>query len=168
MVLEPLDDRDAGEARPGDKKGLFGLGNLGGLGGIGAQKKPVQAGPDISGLVEDVNAINRRLRVLEERHSNFQRRIQVIEQNMLSSNKKVSSEVGVVNSEISDIKRTLSEIESRLIMVIKELRMTAKKEEIDVISKYLEYWEPIKFVTSEQVEKIIDEKLGERLDDSPK
>jgi hypothetical protein len=151
VALEPFSE----EQKPEAKKGIFGFGG-------GAPKKLAAAGPDISHLVEDVNTVNRRLRVLEERHSNFRRRVQVIEQNMLSSSKKVLSEVKSVNSEISEIKRQIGEIENRIIMVIKELRLTAKKEEIEVISKYLEYWEPVKFVTVEQVEKIIDEKLAEK------
>jgi hypothetical protein len=152
MALMPFSKK---EGAPGEKKGLLGLGG-------GGAKKSASAGPDISHLVEDVNSMNRRLRVLEERHSNFRKRMQIIEQNMILSNKKILKEVKMQTSEMSDIRHTMVEIENRLIMVIKELRLTAKKEELEVIDKYLEYWEPVKFVTAEQVEQIIDEKLAEK------
>jgi hypothetical protein len=52
-------------------------------------------------------------------------------------------------------------MENRIIMIIKELRMSAKKEEVDGLKKYVELWEPVKFVTQNQVEKIVEEKVEE-------
>ena len=39
----------------------------------------------------------------------------------------------------------------------------AKKDDVQVMKKYLELWEPIHFVTQEQVEKIVQDMLERKL-----
>ena len=44
---------------------------------------------------------------------------------------------------------------------IKELELLAKKDDVEVIKKYLNYWEPMKFIQASQVEKVVKELLSE-------
>jgi hypothetical protein len=129
------------------KKGLF------------STKQP-QAIPDISGLTDQISALAARIRIGEERYGELRKKLLVVEQNMLSNHKKAMTEIKALQTDILDVKRTIQTVEDRIITVIKELRLTARKEDIDVMKRYLELWDPVKFVTHEQVEKIIDEKLG--------
>jgi uncharacterized protein (DUF342 family) len=108
----------------------------------------------------DLSVLNTRLRVSEERYSDLRRKLQLLEQNMLAHQKKSLSDQKTLQGDILDIKRTLREMQDRLITVIKELQLTAKKEDVDVMKRYVEMWDPVRFVTAERVEKIIDEKLG--------
>jgi len=139
---------------PGDAKkgsGLFG----------GGKPHPSPEGASVSFLSQEISSLSTRLRVLEERNSNMRKKQELVEQSMLSGRKKVSEEVSLVRDEIDEIKRTLVEVENRIIMLIKELRLTAKKEDVDTMTKYIEMWEPVNFVTQNQVEKIIREILDE-------
>jgi len=43
--------------------------------------------------------------------------------------------------------------------IIKELDIFAKKEQLKVLEKYINLWNPLNFVTTKEVEKIIEEKL---------
>ena len=74
-------------------------------------------------------------------------------------------EIKSLQDEFNDLKRTIQTVEDRIITVIKELRLTARKEDIDVMKRYLELWNPVSFVRTETVEKIIDEKLGKHTDE---
>jgi hypothetical protein len=65
-----------------------------------------------------------------------------------------------MQTDLMEVKRTIQAVEDRIITIIKEIRLTARKEDIDVMKRYLELWDPVKFVTHEQVDKIVDEKLG--------
>jgi len=84
----------------------------------------------------------------------------VIEQNMLSNHKKAMNEIKSLQSDFTEMRRTIQAVEDKIITIIKELRLTARKEDVDVLKRYLELWDPVKFITSDQVERIIDEKLG--------
>ncbi|MBI4145916.1 hypothetical protein HY489_01110 [Candidatus Woesearchaeota archaeon] len=121
--------------------------------------KPAQF-PETTPPVEQVNLLQARLRVSEERAGETRKKILLIEQNMLTNQKKAMAEIKALQNEFNDLKRTIQTVEDRIIMVIKELRLTARKEDIDVMKRYIELWNPTKFVSIDQIDKIIDEKLG--------
>lgn len=130
-----------------------------GLFGSKPQKQP--EGPSIAYISDEITNLSTRLKVLEERTTNMKKKDQIIEQNMLSSRKKYSDEVEILKEEIDEMKKIIKEIENKVILLIKELRMSAKKEDVNVIKRYLELWEPVKFVTQNQVEKIVKEFIEE-------
>lgn len=125
-----------------------------------APSKPEAMLPDITPPTEQVNILAARLRISEERYSETRKKMLLLEQNMLTNHKRAMQEIKVLQDEFSELKRTVSAVEDRIITVIKELRLTARKEDIDVMRKYLELWNPASFARMETVEKIIDEKLG--------
>jgi hypothetical protein len=48
-------------------------------------------------------------------------------------------------------------------LIIKELRLTAGREELETLKKYVDLWSPMNFVTQRDVERIVEEKMGEKL-----
>jgi hypothetical protein len=110
----------------------------------------------------EVLMISRRLRIIEEQYTNIRRKIQVTDQNMLSYQKKNITEIKAVNLEINELRHLIDDMQNNILLVIKELRLCAKKEEVNVLQKYINLWEPVNFVTRNEVEKIIQEILSER------
>ena len=143
--------------KPPKKSGLF-------SGGIkldfGHKDAPIQA-RESPALSQEVNSIGRRLRLLEDRMQTMREKLQLMDQTVLENNKKSFTEIKVTNTEINELKQKLSEIENKITMVIKELRMSAKKEDVDVMLKYIELWQPQNFITRDQAEKIAREILEE-------
>ncbi len=107
----------------------------------------------------DINSLSRRIRILEERNSNTQNRLGILEQNMLSRHKQLNTEIKTILSEMNELKKDISEIKDRMLTLIKELQMSAKKEELNILKKYIELWEPIKFVTHNEIREVIEENL---------
>ena len=110
----------------------------------------------------DIISLGRRVRILEEKHISTRNKIELIEQNMLNRHKNISTEVKTIDSDIMEIKRDVSEIKDRLLMLIKEFQMTAKQEEVAVLKKYIDMWEPIRFVTRNEVRDIIKEVIEDK------
>ncbi len=125
---------------------------------FGGQKQ--QPMPDITGMTEQLNLMAARVRISEERYSEIRKKLLLVEQNMLSNHKKAMAEIKAVQGDVTEMRRTIQAVEDKIITIIKELRLTARKEDIDVMKRYLELWDPVKFVTAERVEKLIDDKLG--------
>ncbi len=123
-------------------------------------KKKQPEAPDISPFVEQLNTVSRRLRVLEERDTNLRRRIQVIEQNMISIHKKNVLNVKTLGSDITEIKREINDIRDKVLQIISEIKKAARREELDMLKKYVDMWEPINFVTQDEVEKIVKDILA--------
>ncbi len=124
--------------------------------------KQQQEAPDISGVTTDINTLSRRLRLLEEGFTNLRRFFQVTEENMMAKHKHFSAEIKTITSDIMEIRKEIQELRDKLLLVIKELQTTARKEEVKVLEKYINLWNPIKFVTQNEVEQIINDVLEKK------
>lgn len=128
-----------------------------------AQKKSIfgkdEASPNImQDIASQVNNLSRTVRTLEDRFTTMHKKEDVIEQNMISNDKKFVSDIKVINSEILDLKSEINDIKEKLMLFVKELKLSATKEEVGVVQKYLNYWEPLNFVTRNELDKALSEK----------
>ena len=113
----------------------------------------------MTGLTEQMNGLAARIRVSEERFNELRKKMLFIEQNMLSNHKKALGDIKSANSEIDELRHKLESTNEKVITIIKELRLTARKNDVDVMKRYIELWNPVKFVTADQAEKIAREIL---------
>jgi hypothetical protein len=134
------------------KEGMFGSKTL-----PGADMS--SAGP----ASDDMTRLASRLKISEERYGELRKKLLLIEQNMLSHHKKAMEEIKVLNSEMTDVNNKIQMVEEKILLVIKELKLTAKREDIDVMKKYVELWNPMRFVTRETVENIVKETIDQEL-----
>ena len=137
----------------------FGLGQRGQLVDQRNIVKKQVMGADLNSIMEQINTVSRRLRVLEERYSNLDKRIQVSDQNMLSSHKSINTELKATVAEVNELKKEISSMKDTVKLVIQELKRCSKREDVKVLEKYINLWEPVKFVTRNQVEDLIREIL---------
>ena len=113
--------------------------------------------PDLRAFSEDIANLSRRLRLLEESITNIRRALQVTEQNMLEKNKLFATEIRTITSDMNDIKQEVAEVKEKIVELVKELREAAKRDEVKVLEKYISFWNPVKFVTQNEVETIVKE-----------
>ena len=62
-----------------------------------------------------------------------------------------------VDDQMIDTKATVSKLDQKMGLVIQELKSFADKREMDVLRKYLEYVNPMQFVTQDQFDKLREE-----------
>ncbi len=117
---------------------------------------------------EQFNAMSARIRIGEERNSELRKKLLFIEQAMLANNKKALMEIKSLQGEVSESRRTIQEVEDRIISIIKELRLTARKEDFDVLKRYIELWNPAKFITHDKVEELLKEQMPNREEKPPR
>jgi septal ring factor EnvC (AmiA/AmiB activator) len=107
----------------------------------------------------DINNIARdnskRMRVIEERVNNLRKSLQIVEHNFLKETQRFNTEIKSINSEIMDMKHSINELSEKIEMLGFELKETAKKEEIKVFQRYIDLWNPGKFASYSEVEKIV-------------
>ena len=112
-------------------------------------------------MVQDITNLNRRIRVLEERYNNLRNKNQLTDQNMLKYKKEFNRKIDVNNQDLKEMRREISEIKDKMSIVVKELKLLAKKEDMEVLKKYIEMWEPVEFVTQDQVRRIVQDMIEE-------
>ena len=107
---------------------------------------------------ENIVDINTRLRILENKYVLVRERMFVINQNMIDGYKKLMSEIKAVDSDLKEIKGDLFSIKESMRHLVKEMDSFARKENLKVLEKYINMWNPLKFVTEEEVLELIKKK----------
>lgn len=117
-------------------------------------KKPdAPTGPDPQ-VLEEISALTRRIKLLETSLSNLRGKSQTIENNQVENHRDNRRDIKALEEENDDLNALLSEIKENIKIIIREVKESAKKQEVEVIQKYLDMWNPVHFVTAEQVKKI--------------
>ena len=133
---------------PVQKRGLF-----------GRAKQQQAPSPDLS---EQINSLSGRIRMLEDRLNNLNRKVELDESNIIESQKKETVEFKTLNSEILELKRAIEEIREKIELITTELPNLAARDELEVIKKYVEMWDPMSFVTRAELEKALKQKLEKK------
>lgn len=147
-----------GGKKEGEKKG----------GGIGAEIGGAlfgrhESAPDFQAtdISNQMNNLSRRLKMIEERYTNIRNKTQMTDQNMLEFNKGTNRSLKTTNSELMELRKDFNDLKEKVKLIVKELKDTAKSDDLKLLEKYINLWEPVNFVTKNDVEKIVEEKISE-------
>jgi len=106
----------------------------------------------ISSLLSDfstrMNELEERLRILKER-------IILISQTMLKQSDRINKDIKSIKESLSENREEIIKIKEMAERVVDESAEFARKEELLVLEKYIKMFEPLKFMTEEDVKKIV-------------
>ncbi|MBI2138160.1 hypothetical protein HYU13_01100 [Candidatus Woesearchaeota archaeon] len=114
-------------------------------------------------MVQETENVFSRIRVLEERYNNLRTEVKLTEDNMVKKNKKLATDLKTLTSDITEVRHEIEEVKERILLLVKELQGFAKKGDIQTLQKYIEMWEPLNFVTHQELEDALNEKLSHLL-----
>ncbi len=124
--------------------------------GAPSSQQPAQ---DAASLSEQVMSSIRRVRMLEERYTLLHRKVQVLEQNALLTNRRFEDDIKKISGQVQEIKSDVADIKSTVKMMAKELSQSANKQDVDMLKKYIGMWEPLNFVTRKELQQSIEDAL---------
>ena len=96
-----------------------------------------------------------RVRILESKYNIMRERLLLINQNMIDEYKKLNEDIKIIEDELKELKKDIFEIKEILHKIAYELQFFAKKDSLKVLEKYINMWNPLNFVTEEDVLNII-------------
>jgi len=102
-----------------------------------------------------MNELISRIRILERNQQSSREKLLTINQNMVEEYKNMIGEIKGVNSEIKETEKEILKIHETLKKIIDEMGTFARKENLKVLEKYINIWDPMKFVTEEEVLDLI-------------
>ena len=112
---------------------------------------------NLSAVLIDLNA---RIRILEGRYTLFGERLLVINQNMVEEYRKLMKETKLINHDISQIRQDIFNLKDILTSITKEMALFARNDKVKVLEKYINFWNPLHFMTEEDVIQIIRREHG--------
>lgn len=111
---------------------------------------------DLNYVISDLNS---RLRNLENRYNLLAERLIIVNKNMIDEYKKLLKEIKASSTDTKDIKLEIFKIKNLLKELTTELEFFAKKDQLKALEKYISMWDPMNFVTEEEVEKLVETKM---------
>ncbi|MBR9683226.1 hypothetical protein GOV03_01680 [Candidatus Woesearchaeota archaeon] len=108
----------------------------------------------------DLSKIYIWIKGVESKLNTLRREFDVLKEDSSKKYDKLVKEIKITNTDLMDLKREREKFNEKLDLIIKELKLTAGKEELQVLKKYIDLWSPMNFVTQRDVERIVEEKMG--------
>ncbi len=108
---------------------------------------------------ERLDDIENKTRLIEDRLNVTSKKVELLEQNLIKLAKETNSSLNEINIRIKDIDNSIKELNARFSQLAGEAVGFAKKDDVESIRKYLEFWYPVEFVTKESMEKILESRL---------
>lgn len=109
-------------------------------------------------IYSPLNEFSTRIRILEGKYTVTRERMLLINQNMIDHYKILTTEIRSINEELREIKESLELIKETTRNMVKEMSFFARKEQMKVLEKYINMWNPLNFVTEEQVLEMLEKK----------
>lgn len=97
------------------------------------------------------------LKALEQKVNNLNREVELIKGEYIRKLSGMKKDMRDVTDQMIDTKASVSKLDQKMGLVIQELKSFADKREVDVLRKYLEYVNPMQFVTQDQFDKLREE-----------
>ena len=110
--------------------------------------------------VQAFNELANRLRILEGRGNVFSEKLLVLNQNMIEEYEKTMSELKRVRQDMLALKEDLGKVKNVVKHFSEEAGKFARQDDVKVLQKYVNYWNPLNFVTEREVESIVISILG--------
>ena len=111
---------------------------------------------DSSNVVSDINS---KLRNLESKNNLLGENLLTVNQNTIEEYKRINKELEIINNEIKSLREDLFNLKQTLRGFLNEVDFFAKKNDIKVLEKYINLWNPIEFVRDQDIDKLIEEKI---------
>jgi archaellum component FlaC len=108
-------------------------------------------------ISKEINNLAANIRILEERYSLMRNKSQVSEESMIMLEKSVTKDIKSVSDDIMELKHEIRDLMDKLRLISAEMNNLVDKNEFRVIERYLDMWQPMNFVTREELDKIIKE-----------
>lgn len=114
-----------------------------------------------------LNELNSRIRILEGKYNLYGERLLVVNKNMIEEYKKLLKKMKAIDEELASLKKDLEIIKENVKNINREMQFFAKKENVKLLEKYINMWNPMNFVTEEELNKRIEEVIEKIREKNP-
>ncbi|MDP3698989.1 MAG: hypothetical protein Q8R47_05370 [Nanoarchaeota archaeon] len=98
---------------------------------------------------------------LESKVNNLLREVDVLKNDFIKRANQLNKDFKTLSDDQVDIRHEQEKMNQKMALIINELKQTAGVEEVMTLKKYVEFWNPLNFVTQRDLEKAIESKLEE-------
>lgn len=113
-------------------------------------------------LQKELSAISRRVKIVEEHMDTMSSRIQLTERDTIDKHKSSIKRMNNIDRELRELRGKIRGIDDLSLRIVDRLKDFAPREDINVLERYSKWWQPINYVTREEVKKLIKEAINNK------
>jgi len=117
---------------------------------------PAEQQTDVTYVLSD---LNNRVRTLESKYMLFGERLLIVNKNMIEEYKKMVQEIRLINADLREIKQESERARDVIHSMLREMEFFAKRDQVKVLEKYIKLWDPLSFVTEDQLQNMLNDQL---------
>ena len=117
-------------------------------------------------VMKGISDLQRRLRILEERYTTLRRKGQLIDENFLDTERDLRAKVKKLDEEHNEVRRMLIDLDDKLDRFLEQAKKAAPREDVLVLKKYLEMWDPVQYLTREEANRLLEQAKTSRQADT--
>lgn len=110
-------------------------------------------------VATSLNDIATRLKILEERYGTLRKKSQLTEQNIIESERNNFNEIRLIQDNLLDVKKAIKNLTEKVSLLSDEISSFASENDFKVLQRYVEFWEPLDFVTRKEVNDFLRKKF---------
>lgn len=111
-------------------------------------------------MSKNISETGGRLRLLEERNDQLRQKFKIIDENLINKTTDLKESVEENNAKVEEIRREIKQLKESIEHMIKELDNVATHQELKVLEKYINMIDPTRFLTKEEVIRLIKKEIG--------
>ncbi|MEM2954629.1 MAG: hypothetical protein QW625_01595 [Candidatus Nanoarchaeia archaeon] len=112
-------------------------------------------------IAEELSNYGSRIRLVEQRIEGLRAHLQLIDNTVLEKHKTVISEIRDIQDNLRAIRAELDSQKELIERLAKRMEVLASAEEVKILQRYVELWQPLQFVTRSEVKALIQNALKE-------
>ena len=107
-----------------------------------------------------------RVRTVEGQYNMLRDRVLIVNNNMIGQYKKKNSEMNELNKDIKEVKEEIFKLKEAIRHLLSDVEQFARKDQVTVLEKYINLWNPMKFVTQTEVIRLIEKHSKKEVNES--
>ncbi len=100
-----------------------------------------------------------RINDIEERQNIINEKLAVLSQTMLGNNQRLTKEMAMLSDDMASLKQDMDKIRDTAQILLEQSADYARKQELQVLDKYMKSWEPMHYATLDDVKKMLNSAL---------
>ena len=113
--------------------------------------------PKEEGLEAYFTELFQRINEIEEKTKANKNKINLLASSTVTKYKKVEEDLNSIRENVNKISDELERLKQRVDYLLAEMPSLVRKEDLSSIEKFIKMWQPLKFATLDDVERMINQ-----------
>ncbi len=116
----------------------------------------MRAEPQLQAKIYDrLSDISARVKLVEDQLQTIRSHIEVVDNSVIEKHKALISEVRKIEDDLRSLRADVDKVNSLSERLVERLEAFATKEDVKVLERYVNMWQPMNYMTKQETENLI-------------